>query len=318
MMGGASSLTRIEPHEKMSRQVEKMTETPIAQAVDRILLAVRDIADAERVYTRMLGRHPSWRREDRAGGTERVLYRLANMTLELMSPLGAGPWAGIVTNRLDTVGEGVFALVLETDDVKRAAGTLTARGLPAVALPENEGHGSDGSVRRWRNAIIPPEASRGLMVLVSEILGDSNGPIIAPLRDGVAEADAISALDHIVVMTPDAEACKTLFGAQFGIRLALDHSKPEWGVRQLFFRLGGVTIEVVEPLDKSKAPEKDFFWGVAWKAASVAAVRERLLKEGADVSEVRVGRKKDTEVATIRRPTAGVPTLLVGQTAGKA
>jgi hypothetical protein len=114
-------------------------------------------------------------------------------------------------------------------------------------------------------------------------------------------------------MTPDADGCKRLFGGQFGIRLALDHSKPEWGVRQLFFRLGGVTIEVVQPLDKTKAPAKDFFWGMAWKAGNVATVRERLLREEADVSEVRIGRKKGTEVATIRKPTGGVPTLLVGE-----
>jgi catechol 2,3-dioxygenase-like lactoylglutathione lyase family enzyme len=303
----------------MSEQKEKtIEEKAIVKAVDRIVLAVRDLADAERVYTRILGRHPSWRREDRAGGTERLLYRLENMSLELVAPFGSGPWSTIVTNRLETTGEGILALVLQTDDVALAADTLTARGLKTIVLPKNEIPLNDGSVRRWKNTMMPPEASRNLIVMVSEILSGSAEMPPASLRDGVAKEEAISALDHVVVMTSDAEACKTLFGSQFGIRLALDHSRPEWGVRQLFFRLGGVTIEVVEQLDKAKAPQTDFFWGLAWKAGSVATVRARLLKEGADVSEVRAGRKKDTEVATIRKPTGGVPTLLVGQTAGEA
>ena len=104
---------------------------------------------------------------------------------------------------------------------------------------------------------------------------------------------------------------KSLFGTQLGIRLALDHTKPEWGVRQLFFRTGGVTVEVVEPLDREKAPKSERFWGVAWRVPDIAAAVARLAKAGLDVSEVRKGRKPGTEVATIRKPTNGVPTLLI-------
>lgn len=297
----------------MSQQSKTPDEAPIVEAIDRVVLGVRDLAEAERIYTRMLGRNPSWRREDRTGGTGHVLYRLANMTLELTSPIGPGPWSTIVTNHLDENGEGVIALFLATENVAQTAATLTLRGLTTLALPENEAHGDDGTIRRWQNTMMPRAESRDLAIIATETLNGSSELKPAPLRAGIAEAEAISALDHIVVMTQDAEACKTLFGAQFGIRLALDHSKPEWGVRQLFFRLGGVTIEVVESLDKGKAPKKDFFWGMAWKAGSVATVRERLLREEADVSEIRIGRKKGTEVATIRKPTGGVPTLLVGE-----
>ena len=84
------------------------------------------------------------------------------------------------------------------------------------------------------------------------------------------------------------------------------------GVRQLFFRLNGLTIEVVQSLDPEKQPKVDFLWGVAWKTKDIRATRERLVAEGADMSEVTRGRKKGTEVATVRRPTSGVPTILIG------
>lgn len=289
-----------------------MPPEPLVQAVDRISIAVRDIAEAEGTYTRMLGRSPSWRWDDTGGGTRRVVYRLDNASIELVSPTGPGPWGTVVARKLEDGGEGLLALILATDDAERTAAGLQARGLPSIMFHDTEEDGPSGEVRRWRNVHIPPELACGLGILCNELLKPTTPVPKAALRPGVAEAESISAVDHLVVMTPDAEAVKLLFGDRLGIRLALDHSKPEWGVRQLFFRLGGLTLEVVEPLDKTKAPEATFFWGLAWRVGSVATVRDRLLREGADVSEVRVGRKKGTEVATIRKPTNNVPVLLVG------
>jgi catechol 2,3-dioxygenase-like lactoylglutathione lyase family enzyme len=291
-------------------------EAPLVEAVDRIVIAVRDLAGAERIYTRMLGRTPSWVWMDKGGGTSRVVYRLDNASIELVAPISAGPWGTVVSRRLDLGGEGIFALILSTKDAARTAEGLTARGLPSITFPDTEATGPAGENRRWRNVHIPPPIAADLIVLCNEQLSPAAAIPKAPLRGGVAESEAVSAVDHVVVMTPDAEAVKRLFGNHLGIRLALDHSKPEWGVRQLFFRLGGVTLEVVEPLDKARAPKGTFFWGLAWRVGSVATVRERLLREGADVSELRVGRKKGTEVASIRKPTNDVPVLLVGPLPG--
>lgn len=288
--------------------------TPTVTAVDRLMLAVRDLGEAEATYTRLLGREPSWRRTDRAGGTDHVVYQLDNMALELIAEVGHGVWSEQHKAFIDARGEGIIALVLASDNVEQTVSLLSQRGLPAVCLPANEATGSDGQHRCWRDSMMSRDVSRGLAFIVTQDMTRPAAPkVIAPLRAGVSADAAISALDHVVVMTSDAEACKTLFGAQFGIRLALDHSKPEWGVRQLFFRLGGVTIEVVESLDKTKAPKVDFFWGVAWKTNDIRAVRARLVAEGADISEVRTGRKKGTEIATVRPPTNGVPTLLISQ-----
>lgn len=294
-----------------------MSEKTLVDAIDRVAIAVRDIAEAERIYSRLLGRAPTWRHTDPGGGTSHVIYWLVNMALEFISPLENGPWGKLVSRHLERRGEGLIALHLKTPKAEEAARELSARGVSAIALPEGEAW-SGGAVRRWRNVMIPPHFTRGLFFMLCETRNTPTSLPHAPLRDGVTEGEAISALDHVVVMTADAEAMKTLIGDKFGIRLALDHSKPEWGVRQLFFRLGGVTIEVVEPLDKAKAPAKDHFWGLAWKADNVGAVRERLLREGADVSELRVGRKKGSEVATVREPTMGVPTLLIGSSSADA
>lgn len=294
---------------------DQMSPSPLVTAVDRIVIAVKDIDESETAYTRMFGRQPSWRRRDRAGGTEHVYYYLNNIGVELAATKGDGVWGQQIETFLAEHGEGISLLVLASDNVERTASLLNDAGISTVVMPENEGAGDDGVVRYWRHALIEKEKTRGMGILVSQTHKGQNQRPLAPLRTGVAEDAAIAAMDHVVVMTNDAEACKSLFGDKFGIRLALDHTKPEWGVRQLFFRLGGVTIEVVESLDKAKAPKADFFWGTAWKCNDIHAARARIAAEGAGVSEVRKGRKKGTEVATIRPPTGGVPTLLIAEMA---
>src|SRR3546814_1689006 len=184
----------------MSQQSKTPDEAPLVEAIDRVVLAVRDLAEAERSYTRMLGRIPSLRREDHTGGTSHILYRLANVTLELVSPTGPGPWGKIVATHLDEKGEGIIALFLATGNVAQAAATLTLRGLTTTVLPENEAHGSDGSIRRWRNTLMPRTESRDLAIIVTETLKGSDELKPAPLRAGVAEAAAISALATIVMM----------------------------------------------------------------------------------------------------------------------
>tara|TARA_R110000824_G_scaffold118960_20_gene272720 strand:+ start:5055 stop:5990 length:936 start_codon:yes stop_codon:yes gene_type:complete len=285
---------------------------PVVSAVDRLVLAVKDLDQSEAIYSRLFGREPSWRRTDRAGGSAHVLYDLGNISIELTAMVGPGIWGQQAKRFIDARGEGILALILRSDDVEASAATLSARGLPTIVMPANEATGEDGTTRGWRHSLMAREASRNMSIIMCEHIGPREGAWSSPLREGVAPEAAIDELDHVVVMTSDADACKALFGDMLGIRLALDHTKPEWGVRQLFFRLNGLTIEVVQSLDPEKQPKVDFLWGVAWKTKDIRATRERLVAEGADMSEVTRGRKKGTEVATVRRPTSGVPTILIG------
>ncbi|HEY8515611.1 MAG TPA: VOC family protein [Candidatus Binatia bacterium] len=133
--------------------------------------------------------------------------------------------------------------------------------------------------------------------------------------DAYAElpADAppgVLAIDHVVVNTPDAERALALWRDTLRLRLALDREFPGRGLRMLFFRTAGVTLEVVSPLG-ARADGDDTLHGIAYRVAGLDAWRERLLADGFDVSEVRDGNKPGTRVATVRSQTAGVPTLLI-------
>ncbi len=282
-------------------------------SVDHIIIAVRDLKEAEKNYTAIFGREPSWKGVHPGVGTGNVLYRLANTYVELYAPVAEGANADALKAHLDEKGEGLYGIVLGVDDAAAATAAFRARGLKSGDPVDGKGRDEiAGAIREWRTIAMPKDEVRGLFMLGIQHLSPADALPPAPLSEGVREAEAVSACDHVVVMTPDAEGCRALFGDKLGIRLALDHTKPEWGVRQLFFRVGGLTIEVVEPLDKAKAPKAEHFWGLAWKAENVGAVRDRLAAAGRDVSEVKPGRKEGTAVATIKPPTNSIPTILVG------
>ena len=86
-------------------------------------------------------------------------------------------------------------------------------------------------------------------------------------------------------------------------------------MRLLFFRVGGVTVELAAPLAAPPTPSgRDRFWGISWRVPDIDAARARLAAAGFDVSEVRPGNKPGTRVCTVRRETHGVATLLLEAT----
>ena len=123
-------------------------------------------------------------------------------------------------------------------------------------------------------------------------------------------ATGIYAVDHIVLQTGDAEDCIRLFRDDLGIRLALDQEVPEWGGRMLFFRMGKMTLEVIQNLKES--PEQDFFWGITYLCADIDQTIAALDARDVAHSPIREGRKPGTRVATVRSHCLGLPTLLVG------
>jgi catechol 2,3-dioxygenase-like lactoylglutathione lyase family enzyme len=138
-------------------------------------------------------------------------------------------------------------------------------------------------------------------------------PEMLPLGSPLGAPDAgVSGIDHVVVRTEAPEQVIRFYGEQLGLRLALDRTFPDWGVRLLFFRIGGITIEMAAPAEAVPAPAaEDTFWGLSWRVPDVAAARTRLVEADFDVSEPRVGRKPGTQVCTVRGPTHGVATLLL-------
>ena len=286
-------------------------------ALDHVIVLVADVDAAAAGYARLLGRTPSWRGEHPGQGTANALFRLENTYLELLAPAGPGPIGDALRARLAASGEGPLGFALATPDADACGAALRARGIaagdPAAGLGRDE---PSGAWRRWRSVLLPADAARGVVVLAIEHLSP---PELLPLAQPLeAPEAAVAGVDHVVVRSDAPEAAIAFYRDALGLRLALDRTFEAWGARLLFFRVGGVTIEIAAPAKPPEAPaDTDSFWGISWRVPDVAAARARLLAHGFDVSEVRPGRKPGTHVCTVRAPTHGVATLLIQPAAAR-
>lgn len=279
------------------------------RSLDHVVVAVAELEAAARDTEALLGRAPAWRGSHPGQGTANVLFPLANCYLELLSPDGEGALGAQVARFLEARGEGVLALAFGTDDAAACAGWLRRRGLAAAEPVEGEGRDAAGAaVRRWRNVFLPLQATRGTAIFAIEHV---EGALRACALAGPAEA-AVAALDHVVVTSADLDGARSLYADRLGLRLALERSFEARGLRILFFRVGGVTLEVVGRLGAAPEPAaEDRLGGLAWQVPDADAARRRLAGAGFDVSAVRQGAKPGTRVLTVRDRTCGVPTLLI-------
>jgi catechol 2,3-dioxygenase-like lactoylglutathione lyase family enzyme len=283
--------------------------------LDHVIVAVRDLAAAQRTLARLLGRSASWRGEHPALGTENALFRVGEAYVELLAPAaaGGGEW---LRQRLAERGEGLLGFALATPDADACAKALAERGLHPS--PPERGIGRDtesGAFREWRNVMLPPAETRG--VLVFGIEHRSAPELVPEVPPAGAPEAAVHGIDHVVVRTADPEAARTLYGERLGLRLALDKSFPQWGARLLFFRVGRITVEVAAALPGAPAPAPglgeghDHAWGISWRVRDADAARARLAEAGFDVSDVRPGRRPHTRVLTVRGDPCGVATLVL-------
>ncbi len=86
---------------------------------------------------------------------------------------------------------------------------------------------------------------------------------------------SITAMDHVVVSTPDPERAAALYGARLGLDMALDRSHPEWG-RLMFFRCGDLIVEVSHRPGKPADGTHDRLRGMCWRVADIDATHARL------------------------------------------
>ena len=267
-------------------------------------MVVSDLNQATTEYSTLLNRSPSWRGAHPDYGTANTLFKLDNTYIEMLAPQGEGMAADIVNSILRTRGPCLGGMVFGTENAESFISHARSAGLE-VSDPR-PGHGVDektGAQRSWRNMFWDPTAARGIFSFCIEHEAGSTLPEATPHGVGV-----IAAVDHVVVKTQSADAARTFYGDQLGIRLALEQDVPEWGGMQLFFRTNSMSIEVIA---SDKAPERDELWGLALATDDIEATHGRLKESGVEISDIRDGRKPGTRVCTAKSHTLGVPTLLI-------
>lgn len=273
--------------------------------LDHLVLLCPEIVSGVAVYERLLGRKADWRAEVEGGGAS-ALFRLGNTSLELLAPAGEGPLGQRLAELIEANGPGLTTLAFGSDGLVADRETFVRRGLePSDITSGQSRHAETGAERRWQSLRLPDEKAGGIKVFVVE-------PGEGALAPAPAAADAVHGLDHAVVNTAAPDRALAFYGARLGLRLAMDRTNPDWGVRLIFFRTGGLTIEIARRLSEPEDTGRpDTFWGLTWAVKDIDAAHTRLSASGFDISEIRKGRKPGSWVFTIRNGTMSVPTLFI-------
>ena len=166
-----------------------------------------------------------------------------------------------------------------------------------------------GKARSWARFRLDEHAAHGVRIFALQRKADD------PLIYKPGKADAVAGLDHVVVNTPNPERAASLYGARLGLRLALDRSNPDWDMRLMFFRAGGLTIELAHKLSGGVSNAPDKLWGLSWRVPDIEAAHARLDKANFALTSIRAGRRAGTKVFTVRDGTVGVPTLVISDAA---
>tara|TARA_B100001057_G_scaffold454864_1_gene500990 strand:- start:2156 stop:2995 length:840 start_codon:yes stop_codon:yes gene_type:complete len=272
--------------------------------LDHLIIAVKDLDQAEKNYKKILGTNPVWRGRHKSLGTANSIFNFKNTYLELLTSDGEGLGAELVKNLIQENGEGLAGIVFGVDDMLQTVQHLKQEGYQISDPAEGEGSDDEtNKVRKWENLFLPPELTRGLF---SFIIQHHDGEL--PSHKEYAK-DSINKLDHVVINTNNADSFIEIYRDVFKIRLALDKTIEHWNSRMLFFRLNKTTIEVVERSNNEKP--KDTLWGLAWEVESIEDTHKRLVSEGVEVSDIKAGLKENTLVATVKSHTHNVPTLII-------
>lgn len=271
-------------------------------ALDHFVLLCPDLQAACEDYTTVLGAGPVWRAEGEGSST--AVFALGNTALELMAPSGTGAVADRL-RALTANGAVLTTLVYRSDDLQGDHHAMTRRGLDASEISAGAStHAETSETRSWQRFRIPDEKMAGIKTFVLE----PETPLMPPM----GQPGAVTALDHLVINTPNPDRAIANYGARLGIRFALDRTAEQWKTRFMFFRLGGLTLEIIQRLGEATDPAgNDEIWGLTWETDDLDAAHARLSAAGVEVSEVRTGRKPGTRVFTLRTQTQGIPTLFI-------
>jgi hypothetical protein len=137
-------------------------------------------------------------------------------------------------------------------------------------------------------------------------------PVAAPAADALpgdgAHPNGVTQIDHLVVLTRDLERTTGAF-EEIGVerRRMRDAETGDGPMRQGFFRLGEVILEVVEHSNVEPGPAR--FWGITFAVADLDACAELL---GDRLGSIRDAVQPGRRIATVRRSAMlGLPVALI-------
>lgn len=279
------------------------------------MIATADLDRAQRDAVSLLGRTPSWQGEYPGLGMRYVLFCLENTRIELLTPVEGSADGFGLRHHLDENGPGLFGLALSTSDLEESKSRAREKGwgsgeTASVLLQD----GPSGAYRRLSQSALDLRGTRNVRLTLTQSLSEDE--LLPPALSIGDDAAAVNRLDHVVIGTRDPDHVVSFYGEALGIRLALDRSFESRGIRLLFFRLGGATLEFSAPIREGAelsagSEDADHLWGLAYQVPDADRAWARLQDAGFETTSIRTGHKPGTRVFTVKSSPLGIPSLVI-------
>ena len=186
-----------------------------------------------------------------------------------------------------------------------ADGTCRVGGVRLVLAGRDAGHGMIG----WRLRNLPDGAA-------ADIDGFATTATDDPPAAAAEHAITATQVDHIVLLTDDVDRT-VASAAKVGLvpRRWRDHTTPDGApVRQVFYRVGEVVLEVVAPRDRPDRPRPGArSFGLAFVAADIGAASAVL---GDGLGPERIAVQPGRTIATVRHHALGLGTPIALMSSG--
>ena len=269
--------------------------------VQNIFLVTKNLEETSRKFSIFLGRKSNFTGQSKNLGIDIISFGLNKTNICLISPKSSGIWSKTINNFLKNKGEGIFGINFSSDNLESDYNNFVKNKLKLSDKISGYFEGNNKSKIKFSFFNILNNNIKSLNILISNEIDFQNNKVYSK--------NNVSKVNQIVIQTENPEAIKDIFEEKLRIRLALDKTFKEWAGRMLFFRLGGVTLEVVEGKDIKQNSQ---YYGIGWHADNYNNCYNALLKDGFSFSEIRKGRKKGTLVSTLKKPILNIPTILIG------
>tara|TARA_Y100001970_G_scaffold281782_1_gene393268 strand:+ start:58 stop:900 length:843 start_codon:yes stop_codon:yes gene_type:complete len=269
--------------------------------VQNIFLVTKNLEETSRKFSIFFGRKYNFIGQSKNLGIDIISFGLHKTNICLISPKHSGIWFEPLNNFLKNKGEGIFGISFSSDNIDSDYNNFAKNKLKLSDKIEGNFEGDNESQLKFSFFNILDNNIENLNILISNEIDFQNNKVYSK--------NNVSKVNQIVIQTENPEAIKDIFEEKLRIRLALDKTFKEWAGRMLFFRLGGVTLEVIEGKDIKQNSQ---YFGIGWHAENYNNCYNSLLKDGFNLSEIRKGRKKGTLVSTLKKPILNIPTILIG------
>tara|TARA_B100000925_G_C21983722_1_gene463536 strand:+ start:39 stop:869 length:831 start_codon:yes stop_codon:yes gene_type:complete len=269
--------------------------------VQNIFLATKNIEETSQKFSIFFRRKPNFIGQSRKLGIDIISFGLNKTNICLISPKNSGIWSEKLNNFLKNKGEGIFGINFFSNDFNNDYNNFVKNHLKVSGKIESSFEGNNDIEIKFSFFNILDKTIESLNILVSSKIDFQDNK--SSLKNNVSK------VNQLVIQTEDPDTIKEIFEGKLSIRLALDKTFKKWAGRMLFFRLGGVTLEVIEGKDIKQNSE---YFGIGWHADNYNKCYDDLINDGFRLSEIRAGRKEGTLVSTLKEPILNIPTILIG------